>query len=774
VTNNLNNKTAIQSAQLQQLISVSKVSLVASVSLALILAYIQRQVIASATLVTWFSIVLLASLLRAALVIAYLRFPSDDATVRSRLMKFRLGVLIAGLAWGSASFMLFAPDHPLYQMFLIFTLAGMTAGGVVSFSVDLASSILFSVTVIVPLIIRLFIVGDSLSMAMSAATSVYLAFMILSQWRINRHARENTALRIEATDHEEKIRSSEERYRLLLSHLPVGIFHYGADLVITYCNQAFADIMNNSIERLTGLDMNELKDRSIMVALHDALKGKAGHYEGHYQATYSEANRWISMICAPYRDDSGRIVGGTAMVQDITERKNADETIKSLAFYDPLTNLPNRRLLLDRLQHAMASSARSGKKAALLFIDLDNFKALNDTLGHDMGDLLLLQVAQRLISCVREGDTVARLGGDEFVVMLEDLNEQTIEAAEKTEAIGEKLIATLALPYQLAAHEYRTTSSIGATLFSGHEQTRDELLKQADIAMYQAKKTARNTLRFFDQEMQNAVTARVLLESDLRRAIDSNQFVLYYQIQVDDSHKPVGAEALIRWMHPEQGMVYPDRFIRVAEETEMIVPIGLWVLETACAQIKAWQQEELTRNLIVAVNVSANQFRQPDFVAQVRAAIKRHAIDPKLLNLELTESALLENVDETIATMNALKESGVCFSLDDFGIGYSSLQYLKQLPLDQLKIDRSFVRDIATDSSDKAIVRTIIAMAASLNLGVIAEGVETEEQYRFLQANHCRHYQGYLFGQPVPVEQFDAMLRQKLQLPASRMGAGCA
>lgn len=447
-------------------------------------------------------------------------------------------------------------------------------------------------------------------------------------------------------------------------------------------------------------------------------------------------------------------------ITDITSRKKAEDEINNLAFYDPLTHLPNRRLLSDRLKHALASSARSGRTGALLFIDLDNFKNLNDTLGHDIGDLLLQQVAQRLERCVREGDTIARLGGDEFVVMLEDLNKDPLEAAAQAEAVGEKILISLNRHYQLAAHEYRNSPSIGATLFSGHQQSIDELMKQSDIAMYQAKKAGRNTLRFFDPQMQDTINARAALEDELRKALERQQFELYYQIQVDSSCRPLGAEALIRWIHPDRGMVPPAQFIPLAEETGLILPIGQWVLETACAQIKAWQQDALTQDLVLAVNVSARQFCQADFAAQVQATVQRYAINPALLKLELTESMLLDNVENIISIMNVLNKIGIQFSLDDFGTGYSSLQYLKQLPLNQLKIDQSFVRDIATDSSDKAIVRTIIAMAQSMNLNVIAEGVETEEQRQPLLNKNCTHYQGYLFSRPVPIEQFGLLLKQ--------------
>jgi diguanylate cyclase (GGDEF)-like protein len=450
-----------------------------------------------------------------------------------------------------------------------------------------------------------------------------------------------------------------------------------------------------------------------------------------------------------------------ALRRSEVKSKSDEDQIAYLALYDRLTGLPNRQLLTDRLNQALVASARSGKKGALLFIDLDNFKTVIDTRGYDMADLILKQAAQRLELCVRKCDSVSRIDGDEFIVLLENLSTKPLEAAAQTEIIGEKILTTLSQPYRIDAYEHHGSASIGVTLFNGNQLGTDELLKQADIAMYQAKKAGRNTLRFFDPQMQASITARVSLEGELRKALELQQFHLYYQIQVDSSHHPLGAEALIRWIHPLRGVVPPDQFIPLAEETGLILPIGQWVLETACAQLKVWQQDVLTRDLVLAVNVSARQFRQANFVAQVKVIVQQHGINPKLLKLELTEGMLLENIEETIATMNALKEIGIGFSLDDFGTGYSSLQYLKRLPLDQLKIDQSFVRDIATDSDDKAIVLTIVTMAQSLGIHVIAEGVETNQQQQLLLDRGCFYYQGYLFGKPVPIEQFETLLRHR-------------
>lgn len=447
---------------------------------------------------------------------------------------------------------------------------------------------------------------------------------------------------------------------------------------------------------------------------------------------------------------------------DITERKQAEmvakEKIEDLAFYDPLTRLPNRRLLIDRLNHAIAASVRSDNEGSLLFLDLDHFKILNDTLGHDMGDTLLQQVASRLKSCMREGDTVARFGGDEFVILLENLNKDPEHAVSETEEVARKVLAVLNQPYQLGSHEYSGSVSIGSTLFDKNKPSVEELLKQADIAMYQAKNDGRNAFRIFDPHMQTAITTRVALENELQLALDSHQFHLYYQVQINDEHQVLGAEALIRWIHPERGLISPCHFITLAEETGLIIPIGNWVLNTACRQLKFWQKNELTQELTLSVNVSAKQLRQKNFVSETQAIVQLHNINPTRLKLELTESLLLDNVDDTIVKMISLAEMGIRFSLDDFGTGYSSLQYLKQLPLYQLKIDQSFIRDIASDNSDQAIVKTIIAMAQSLGLNVIAEGVETQQQVQLLLEEGCHQFQGYLFSQPIPIDEFEALL----------------
>lgn len=463
---------------------------------------------------------------------------------------------------------------------------------------------------------------------------------------------------------------------------------------------------------------------------------------------------WISTSGAPIFDTHGVFKGYRGIGRNITERKEAEEKIERLAFYDVLTDLPNRRLLLDHLQYAVAVCARGRLHGALLFIDLDNFKDLNDTRGHDVGDALLRQVSLRLKACVRESDTVARFGGDEFVVLLQDLDGSLEDAGLHAELVAKKILLQLNAPYALTGGEHHSTPSIGVVLIHGQRQSVDELLKQADLAMYEAKSAGRNTLRFFDPAMQSMVAERTALEADLRSGLQKGELLLYYQPVVDADSRVVGAEALLRWQHPLRGMVSPMQFVPLAEQTGLIIPLGEWVLQTACAQLARWARHPQSAQLTVAVNVSARQFRSPEFVMQVQNALLQNGADPRLLKLELTESLLLTDSQEAIMKMSALRSLGVRFALDDFGTGYSSLSYLKMLPLQQLKIDQSFVRDVLTDANDAAIASTVLALGRSLGFDVVAEGVETEGQRRFLLNQGCAFFQGYLFGRPVPVDQF--------------------
>ncbi|MBL0206799.1 MAG: EAL domain-containing protein [Propionivibrio sp.] len=563
---------------------------------------------------------------------------------------------------------------------------------------------------------------------------------------------------------EEALRQREQYQRALLDNFPFLVWLKDNNSRFLAVNQPFADACGQASAGLlvgkTDLDIWPCDLAEAYRADDRAVLESGRPTSTEEQIAVGDKRIWFETYKSPVMID-GEVIGTVGFARDITARKATEEEVRRLAFYDTLTHLPNRRLLVDRLQQAIASSLRIGKQVAVLFIDLDNFKVLNDTLGHGIGDLLLQQVAKRLERCVREGDTVARLGGDEFVVVLKDLSGEVFEGATHAEGIGEKILAELAQPYDLNGHEINSTPSIGITLLADRETTFEELMKRADMAMYQAKGAGRNTLRFFDPQMQAAVAARIALEADLRNGLRLGQLLLYYQPQVDGHGLVTGAEALVRWQHPRRGLVSPAEFIPLAEETGLILSLGASVLTTACQQLTVWSRDPLTENLTLAVNVSARQFRQPDFVEQVSAVLEISGADPKKLKLELTESVLLDNVEEIIVKMNALRACGVSFALDDFGTGYSSLSYLKRLPLNQLKIDQTFVRDVLSDPNDAAIARTIVALAQSLGLSVIAEGVETEAQREFLAASGCHDCQGYLFAAPMPIEQFGEFIGRK-------------
>jgi diguanylate cyclase (GGDEF)-like protein/PAS domain S-box-containing protein len=552
------------------------------------------------------------------------------------------------------------------------------------------------------------------------------------------------------------------------SHIAAIAFESQAGMMVTDPHGVIVRV-NRAFTRLTGYSAEEAAGRTpslLSSGRHTpefyaemwATINARGHWQGRIWNRRKDGHvfaEWLSITAVNSAD--GDVTHYVSTFSDITESAEAEAQIHRLAHYDVLTGLPNRLLLQDRMGQALASASRSGLHGAILFLDLDNFKTVNDTRGHDTGDRLLVEVTRRLRLAVRESDTVARLGGDEFVVILEELGDTTGEAAALATQIGQKLCASISQPCHVDGHELHCTASIGIGLFTARD-TVEELLKHADLAMYHAKSAGRNTLRFFDPAMQARLDERSALEAELRKAIQHGQLQLYYQAQIDASNRVLGAETLLRWLHPQRGPIAPGDFIPLAEESGLILPIGRWVLETACAQLAAWSVDERARELVLAVNVSARQFHQPDFVEQVTEALRLSGADPRRLKLELTESMVLDNVEDTIEKMQRLKALGISFSMDDFGTGYSSLSYLTRLPLDQIKIDRSFVLNLPSDTNDGIIARTIITMGRSLALEVIAEGVETTGQREFLERHGCHAYQGYLYGKPLPVADFETLL----------------
>lgn len=568
-----------------------------------------------------------------------------------------------------------------------------------------------------------------------------------------------------------------------------GIMVTDRDGVILRVNPSFCQITGYSSAEVVGKTPAILSSHRHPPAFYQQLWQsllQVGRWQGEIWNSRQNGEvfpEWLTITAV--HDSDGQTSHYVAIFQDITERKAAADAIQTLAFYDALTHLPNRRLLLERLQHALDAAHRQQQYGALLFLDLDNFKSLNDTMGHDIGDLLLQEVAARLRHCLRVGDTVARLGGDEFIVLLEDLGLQRETALREAESVGRKILAQLKQPYQLRGHDYRGSCSLGIALFAGEHDSTEDILKQADLAMYQAKAAGRNTLRFFDPLMQAEINARTRLEAELHQALENGELSLHYQPQIRHGHPCQSVEALLRWHSPQQGLRLPGAFIPLAEQSNLILAIDHWVLQQACTQLAAWAGHAATAGLSIAVNVSARQFHQSDFVSRLRHLLQDSGANPALLKLEITESLLLMKLDDAASKMNSLRQLGITFALDDFGTGYSSLSYLRQLPLDQVKIDRSFVRDVLDNPNDAAICKAVIALGHSLGLTVIAEGVETAAQYDFLVAQGCQVIQGYLFSPALPAGQLQDWLAatwpaqhggsapqaRQQQLPASLAGS---
>ncbi|MGZ4960652.1 MAG: putative bifunctional diguanylate cyclase/phosphodiesterase [Methylomonas sp.] len=548
-----------------------------------------------------------------------------------------------------------------------------------------------------------------------------------------------------------------------------GIVVTDADSVILRVNHAFSGLTGYTAEEAIGRTPALLKSGHHGADFYQQL-WQSLLTEHYWQGEIWNRRKngeiypeWLTITAV--LDTEQKITHYVAVFNDITQRKEAEEQIRQLAFYDPLTHLPNRRLLMDRLAQAQLNSARNHQFGAILFMDLDQFKTLNDTQGHDMGDLLLIEVAKRLSASVREIDTVARLGGDEFVLLLEQLGDNLEQSASRAQIIGEKILASIRQPYLLKQYEYRTTASIGISLFYNSDINVDTLFKHADSAMYEAKNSGRDTMRFFDPAMQIILETRIALEIDLKQALDQEQLKLYYQAQTDAHFHIIGAEVLLRWEHPGKGLILPHQFVPLAEDTAQMIPIGLWILESACRQIQEWESRSmLSPSFRLAINISACHFRHPQFVQQVTQILASTKTDPRRLKLELNEKVFIHNLDDTVQKMVQLKKQGMAFSIDDFGTGYSSLSFLKQLPLDQLKIDRGLINEIGRSANADAFIQTIIGMSHTLGLEVIAEGVENENQIEYLTQFGCRTFQGFLFSRPIPASDFGALLMDKKNL----------
>ena len=580
-----------------------------------------------------------------------------------------------------------------------------------------------------------------------------------------------TSLRTREERHwaEQELIDSEERWRSLTENSPDHILTLNTSLRIEFANNAWPGMHIGELigKPLLNFIDDPIKQTEVQAKLETSIQdGTPCSYESEYTSPTGQSICYESSVAA--RLVNGKSVGLTLNARDITQRKSDEAKIEHLAYHDELTGLPNRRLLMNRLEHNISIARRHHTKGALLFLDLDRFKTINDSLGHAVGDAILCEVANRLKENVRAEDSVARLGGDEFMVLLPELKQDEKEASFEASVVAEKLRISLSEPYILDDHQYHTTPSIGIVIFPYGNENADDVLKHADTAMYRAKAAGRNEVRFYRPSMQEAVDQRLALEKGLRKALEEKIFQLHYQPLLDNNNNVVGTEALLRWHHEERGWIAPEDFIPVAEETGLILPLGEWVLQQSISQLKQWQQFSWSQQTgFMAINISARQFHQDDFVDKITYYLQAHGVKPEYLKLELTESLVIEDIADTVAKMEALRELGVRIAIDDFGTGYSSLAYLKRLPIDQIKIDKSFVLDITEDSNDAAIVETILSVARHLSLGVVAEGVETIEILEALKHDPTLIFQGYYFSHPLPSDKFEAFIEQdsKITLP---------
>ncbi len=720
-----------------------------------------QSIIDQTVLVAWFIIFFVITLFRLFSVYLFNNGKTEQRDEEHWHRRFLICTYAVAAVWGAASFFLFPENSLPHQTVFFIIILGMAAGGISSLCPSLPVVGGFLSLLLIPLIVKLLTLGDAEAVFNGSLLLIFWGVILIGAIKINENISENILLHIESVGREKILEVSEERYRHIFSNAPLGILHYDATGTIVDCNEAFINLLGSSRDLLIGMQMLvTLKDQKILSAINDSLADGEGYYEGDYASVTSNTTTPVRAFFKAIKSSEEKIVGGVGVVEDFSEKKQSEQLIQYQASYDPLTGLPNRRLLLDHLSTEMARARRHGHYGALLFIDLDNFKTINDSLGHSVGDELLKVVAKRITECIREEDTAARMGGDEFIIIITELDITIGLAAYKLRGVAEQLSLSLSSPCQIAGHDLHITPSIGVSIFPTPNKGVDDVLKQADSAMYRAKAAGRNTIRFFLPHMQEAADERLHLNTELRKALDCNQFSLYYQPQVNMSRELIGAEALLRWHHPERGVIPNETFIDIAEETGLMPDIGQWVLREACQSIKKWTDAgQLGGSQTISINISGKEIATPGYVDRAVSVIEETGVNPNHLGIELTESSLVSTNEDIVDKIVKLRQIGIKFSIDDFGTGYSSLRYLKNLPLNTLKIDRSFVNDIKDGNQDVVLIDTIILMAHNLGLEVIAEGVETEQELHYLNTRGCTVYQGFRFSKPVVAETFTEMLK---------------
>ena len=756
-----NSSSKIFAEQVRLLYVNSTIPIFVSVAVGAILCWSLLGVADKTSIIKWFSIFLVISTGRICLLYLFHKSTPGTKNIAHWHIGFLIGAYSVAAVWGAAPFYLFPYQNPQAQIIFLLAVIGLSAGTIASLCPSLTVACGYLSLTLLPLASSMISHGTSDSVLVGLLILLFLAVILSGVIRINRNIHENIQLRFQSIEREIKLKASQDRYKHIFNNAPLGIFHYDTGSTIISCNSAFSDIIGSSKEKLVGFDMlANIKQRGVVNAIKASLSKGDGFFEGDYTSVTSVKITPIRAFFKAIRNTEQRIIGGVGILEDFTEQQLSEQQIQYHTTYDALTGLPNRRLLMSQLDNEISRATRHGRYGALIFLDLDNFKTINDSLGHSVGDKLLKVISKRLTDNVRQEDCVARMGGDEFIIILTELDGDMDGAVEKARKGAEKIRDYLSAPCKIEGYEMHITPSIGVSLFPKPDKGSEDILKQADAAMYKAKGAGSNEIRFFLPSMQKAADERLRLTTDIRRALLNDEFAVWYQPQADGSGALLGAEALVRWHHPERGLIAPGTFLKIAEETGLMWDIGQWVLSSTCRQIRQWSNDGLLKDqMVISVNISGKEFGAPAFVKAVRAVINETGVDPNHLGIEITEGSLISTGNDIVEKIITLRQLGIKFSIDDFGTGYSSLNYLQTLPLNTLKIDRSFVSRIKDGKHDVILVDTIIMMAKNLGLEVIAEGVETAEELTYLAKKECSIYQGYYFCKPVEVDAFTTLLR---------------
>jgi len=729
----------------------------------IVLVYLLWEVVNQKYLIIWLSSILLLTTLR--YFFAYLYHKDKIHYSIAHWNKiFLIGTLFAAMLWGVVPIVLF-PDSLEHQSMLIIIIVGMGAGATSSLASHLSATRLFLFVMLIPLITRLFLEGYTI--AFLATMFLILLLSISKQFYQNIYNTvKSKQLFEEAKD---RLKVTQDSFQTIFNEAPAGIFYYGKDLKINQLNTEFSRILQVPQDKLIGLDINQIPDTRVIPTIQSVLDGTSGYYEGEYVTKIKQITIWITLRTSPIYNANREIIGGVGIMSDITPKVKAQKKIEYQAFYDALTNLPNRAMLNDRLQQALIRYKNHGMISALLFLDLDHFKKTNDSLGHSIGDELLKVSATRLSQLVSDEDVVARIGGDEFVIVLTNLGKDLSHAISTTEKVLQKIHQSMEEPFTLLGHTLNISTSIGIAVLNNSKDTAEDLLKYADTAMYQSKRDGRGRSSFYQDEMNVELKRRLDIENILYKAIETGELKVYYQPILEfKSKKVIGAEALIRLHSDELDDIYPDEFIPIAEETGLILSIGEWVLNRAIVDFLQWQAQYSEHTLQkIAINISTKQFANDNFIDIVKRVIQETKINPKAVELELTESIIIKDIKESISKMNQLRTMGIGVSIDDFGTGYSSLSYLKMLPFSSLKIDKSFTQDIHNLDDDQKLINTIISIAKSFNMDIVAEGVENDSQYNYLLERECDYFQGYYCSQAITAKEFEEFIKKKYNTPTN-------